>query len=55
MITKDCLYDTFYKVLLLSATEIFMPDAAKAVSWRLLLKNALKKVFEFVIFKTSFD
>jgi hypothetical protein len=39
MITKDLLYDTIYK-LLIPATEIFMPDAAKAVSWRLLLKNA---------------
>ncbi len=40
MITKDCLYDTIYRLLLVAATEIFMPDAAKAVSWRLLLKNA---------------
>jgi hypothetical protein len=40
MITKDCLYDTNYKLVMNPATEIFMPDAAKAVSWRLLLKNA---------------
>ena len=42
MITKHCLYDLLYRVLSVAATEIFMPDAAKAVSWRLLLKNALK-------------
>lgn len=40
MITKRLLYDTVNRLLLLPATEIFMPDAAKAVSWRLLLKNA---------------
>ena len=39
MITKDLLYDTSYRLLLNPATEIFMPDAAKAVSWRLLLRN----------------
>jgi hypothetical protein len=42
MITKHCLYDMFYRLLSVVKTEIFMPDAAKAVSWRLLLKNALK-------------
>ena len=40
MITKDSSYDTIYKLILPPATEIFMPDAAKAVSWRLLLKIA---------------
>jgi hypothetical protein len=40
MITKHLSYDTIYRLVLLPATEIFMPDAAKAVSWRLLLKIA---------------